>query len=438
MNIGILKIINEKLPDSIKIVLGPIIRFSLIKNPVFKRQIDELNKADMWDAKKVAISQLEHLKSILQFAYENSKYYKEIFDLVDFNPYSLVDFNDIKKIPILTREILEKRYDDLIVPNVTNYYQVTTGGTAGKPIKLLLEKDSIFKERAFVYHFWAKAGYDYKHSRLATFRGVKFNNEISKYNPLYNEMMFNPFILNDNNVKEYVKKIDSFGATFLYGYPSAISNFCRLLSKNNLTLNRKIEAVFLISENIYENQVKIIEDTIKCKIYSFYGHTERAVFAEQKENGYSFNPVYGVVELSNENNGKVICTGFLNRKMPLIRYELDDYAHLIEGGIYNIHGHHDQDVLIGKNDERIAIAAINFHCDTLKNIAAYQFVQKEKGKLNFNVQADSKLSDAELNDIKEALTLKVGNTFDCKIMQVDEMELTKRGKFKMIIQELEI
>lgn len=439
MGIALLKKINERLPDSIKMVAAPLIRSGLIKNSAFIEQYKALKDAELLNEHALKELQFNQLKTVLIHAYEHTSYYHDLFNQADFNPYQFETVEELRKIPLLTKELIESNFDALQADDISDFYVGETGGSTGKPLRVLLERSSIYKEKAFIYHFWSHYGYDYKTSRIATFRGVDFNGRISKINPLYNEVILNPFALSENNVSVYAQKIERFRAEFIHGYPSAISNFCRLLNKRRIELN-KINAVFLISESCSEDQKAVIERTLACPVVAFYGHTERAVFAEQcgTDMIYKFNPLYGYTEFVERKEGNIVCTGFLNSKFPLIRYALDDKAINIGNRTYQIEGHHSSAYLYGRNGEQITQTAINFHDDTFAQVESYQFYQDKKGYAECRVTSDISLYESDLERIKRQLEEKTGTCLIWKVTQVSQLELTSRGKFKMIIQKIDI
>ena len=174
MGIALLKKLNTKLPDSIKIAFGPIIRNKLIKNSVFLSQYKELDSLEKMSQIEIEEKQINKVKQVLVHAYEHTSYYRKLFDEIGFDVYSFSEKDDIKKIPLLTKEIIIEHFDDIQADDISDFYSATTGGSTGTPLKIYLEKDSIYKEKAFIYHFWNKLGYDYKTSRIASFRGTDF------------------------------------------------------------------------------------------------------------------------------------------------------------------------------------------------------------------------------------------------------------------------
>lgn len=434
----ILKKVNENTPEFIKKILSNTIRKRVIENNTFLEQIREIKAFDKLDKNQKEKYHINKLKEILIYAYENTIFYKKSFDEVEFNPYDFKNIEEIYKIPTINKEIVLNNFEDLISTEEIDHYVAYTGGSTGKSLTILLDTASIYKEKAFVYNYWSKFGYDYEKSKIATFRGLEFKNRLYKYNPIDTQIILNPFKLNESNIEEYIKIIDKFKPEFFHGYISAIYNFCRLINKKNLKLKSNIKCVFFVSENTTEKEVDYIRETLNCETNIFYGHSERAVFAEYIDRGYEFNKLYTHVDLLNTtetNIYEIACTGLINKKMPLIRYVPDDSIQITNKGI-QVYGHWDKELLIGENDEKISIASINFHNDVFSKIKYYQFEQFEKGKVILNIVEDTKLSENNKEEIIDIINNKLKNIINTEIKLVDKIELTNRGKYKKIIKHI--
>lgn len=444
MKISKIKRIYEKLPPFCKIPFSHLIRGKLIHNKDFKRQYDRLEKFDERTEAETEDEQIRLLKETLIHAYEHTAYYHDLFEKIGFSPYQFRKMSELGQLPLLTKDIIKASFQELAADDIDNFYTVTTGGTTGVPLSVLMENKAIYKEWAFVYHYWAQYGYDFRTSKLATFRGVDIGTKLYEVNPLYREIRMNPFRLNHDTFAIYMKKIDSYGADFLYGYPSAIFSFCKLARAERHLLRGRFKAVFLISENLYPFQEELINEILGCPIGIFYGHSERAVFAERFDKGYRFNFLYGVTEIGKKN--EPIVTGFINRKMPLIRYVVDDTVTEVRddiyGGItkitgwYQITGHHDKEVLYGENGEEVSVAAINFHDELFQNIRGYQLLQSIPGEFILCLLPEEALEEDEIAGIKKRVEGKLGPAFRCKVEVVQELKLTERGKYKMLISDV--
>lgn len=433
----LLKNLNQNMPDFLKKLLSKPIRAKVINNSIFKETINELKKFENLNSEEKNIYHFEKLREVLIYAYENTVFYKRSFDKVNFNPYEFSNIKEMDKLPTINKEIVLKHFDEFLSKENIDYYEAFTGGSTGKPLRIFLDTASIYKEKAFVYNYWSKFGYDYKDSKIVTFRGLEFGNKIYKYNPIDNQVIVNPFKLSSDTIEDYVKIINKFNPEFFHGYVSAIYNFCRILNKNNIKLKVNIKCVFFISENVTDQERKYIEKTLNCKSNIFYGHSERVVFAEYLNRSYEFNNLYTHVDFLKKENTEdlyeIACTGILNRKMIFIKYIPDDVVQINNGKIH-IYGHWDKELLIGKNDENISIASINFHNNVFEKVKFYQFEQFEKGKVVFNIVEDSKLTDDDKKEILEILNKKIKDIMEVEIKIVDTIELTTRGKYKKIIK----
>ena len=428
---------NQLAPDFIKRVAAPLIRRQLTGNRTFLDQYEFLMRAKRMSPDEQASWQLDRLKQVLLDAYRHVPYYREVFDGAGLDPSAIRDFSELSVIPLLTKKVLKERFDDLQSSVVTDYYLATTGGSTGEPTKVNLETRSIYLERAFVYAFWSEQGYDWRTSRVATLRGVDFKGKLYRPDPLYNAVLLNPFLLNGGNVSEYVNAIDSFGVDFIHGYPSAVQNLCLLMKRVGAVPKKHIRCVFFVSENVEQRHVDLVRDVLGCPARAFYGHSERAVFAEQHEDAvsYDFNPFYGYTEIVPHGDGNIVCTGFLSRRMPLIRYAVDDTAMLSEPSV-SISGHHDDTVLYGRNGERISQTAINLHDGTFDGVEAYQLVQTEAGRAECRIRAERLLPIASIAAIVRSLEGKTGGSIAWYVTQDKPFELTQRGKTRTIVQKI--
>jgi Coenzyme F390 synthetase len=440
MNRQYLKDIRDKMPEHLKYISAPLFRQSLIKNKEFLRYYNLLEQRETLSSDKIKDYQFKQLKSTLIHSYQTVPYYTELFDKISFDPFRFSDFDEIKIIPYLTRKIITDNFDKLITKKkVKNgYYTATTGGSTGAPLRFLLDYDSLFKENAFLYYYREKLGYKLN-DRMATFRQVKFGDDLWQFNPMHNELIFFPIKLTKASIVNITKKIIEFKPKYLNGYPSSIWYFAKLLDENKVKHSLDLKGIFLMSENIDENQRAFIEQFFKVKSFVHYGHSERCVLAEGiSENLYRFDPYYGFTEqIPNENGSyNIVGTGFLNSIMPFIRYKTDDVC-FPEKQYYRIEGKRSSTIgLYGINDEFIPSSAFDLSNPIFKNIICNQFIQSEKGKADLLIIVGKNFKMSELSSIKDLLTKKSKNIIDINVKIVETPVLSRRGKFESYISSL--
>lgn len=170
---------------------------------------------------------------------------------------------------------------------------------------------------------------------------------------------------------------------------------------------------------------------------------------------HSYN-TYSYVELLDETGdpveevgarGEIVGTAFHNYAMPLIRYRTGDYAIYAgkqcqkcgrTGMMFSEIEGRAQEFVIDKNGNRHALAPFIFgiHDTMWTNIAAIQFVQKEKGILEL-LAVSTKLSNKEtINYLGDVFESRFSPNFIITIKPVDTIPKTPAGKQMYLDQRM--
>ena len=192
MNYNSVKKIYEVMPKQIKFLLSPFFIRTITGNSIYKETMETLEQFELLSESEKKAKQFELLKDTLVYAYENVPYYKKLFDSVDFNPQKMQSASEIEQIPLLTKEAAIEAGKSIYSTEKINCYESVTGGSSGRALKVILDKDSIYRERAFANHFLGKYGYDLKKTRTLAFYGHN-KDEDYYYSPLKNEIVISPF-----------------------------------------------------------------------------------------------------------------------------------------------------------------------------------------------------------------------------------------------------
>lgn len=434
-----LKALYEKIPTGVKSALSPLFIRMMVDNPEFKRTYSEIERFEALDAAGREAVQLTKLKEVLVYAGEHVPYYRNLFAEAGFDPSGFTSLDQLEQLPFLEKPDAVRAGDSLYSDEGSlSYFETFTGGSSGQALRVLLDRDSVYRERAFACHSYAKRGFDIRRSRTAAFWGHNKQQDYY-YSPLKNEIVISPFRLyREQSAAGIVSDIERFGATFLAGYPSAIFQLVKMMEAEGLAL--PVEHVFYYAENYEPEKRDFVDSYLGCSSSSDYGHTEHAVKAEVGDDFVEFNGLYGYTELvptDVEDEYRIVCTGFTSRKMPLIRYATDDVVKVGPDGSRRLVGHKRSDVcLIGKNGVRIFKGAMTLHVAEMGGVTAYQYRQTQPGKATLCVVAPSGLSAEEERSITAYVERRVEGLLDVSIEVVDELETTARGKALWAVVDL--
>ena len=458
-----LKQIIKKMPNIIK---TPIINTynSLPDNIKYGRTFNStykfLKKSQWWSENQHSEYQIKKVKEIIKYSYENVPYYTRLFNENNIKPQYIHDFNDLKRVPYLTKEIIRSNLDDLVSKkyNIKKLNYVTTGGTTGLPMSFYQDKHKEWEiEWAHTVNLLSRIGYDMRKSyKMVILRGVI--PKVGDYEYIGKSLILSSFNLLEDNMNDYIKRIVNFKPDFIQAYPSSISLLSKYIIDNKINvLLTNLKAIICASENLYDFQRKQLEQSFNTKVFSFYGHTEHSCLAGEceKSNYYHLQSEYGYTELINESGcdalnedeqGEIVCTGFNNYAVPFIRYMTGDIAinsneRCICGRNYKlikkVEGRR-QDYFIDKTGSKVTF----IYCDEAlwnvkDKIYLYQYVQNELGKVVLYIQCKSEFTQEDKNCVIREFK-RYYSRFDIELYFTEQIEKTKVGKFRYLVQNIKI
>lgn len=421
-----------------------------------------LNESQWWDKKTQEEYQMLQLKGMLEHAYETVPYYNRVFNEWGIRLKDIQCINDLKVIPYLTKETIRENLGEFISRRykIKKIQYVTTGGSTGIPFGFYRhDKTELVKEWAFVTHIWERGGYDiYRENRRVILmgQGVTAGEEWFEYRN--RKLYLSSSQLNEKNIENYFKKIELFNPDFIQGYTSSLFILARYILEQNLEIKcPQLRAILCVSENILPEQRLVIEAAFHKKVLSFYGHTEHAVIAGECEEStmYHFEPQYGVAEFMNgeqevnqeDEIGEIVATGFHNFVMPFIRYRTRDLAvytnntctcgrkHVLAKKIVG----RKQEVVVTKSGSKVILTgAYKVIFGLQEQIELAQFYQDSPGEVLLRIVKKKSYQIQSEQQILMELYKKFGDSIKFRILYVDDIERTQRGKHLFHIQKLEV
>lgn len=449
--LDICKRIYQSSPDWIKAPVGWL-PLSLVLGRHYRRQKKLLAQSASWDQEKLLSYQKNALFDMVEYAATSTQFYRDLFKKSGL-PAKLESMEQFCQIPLIDKQEVKKLGKAVFSDTLpaSQRYKVSTGGTSGSPLSFYMSNEAYAREWAFVHDLLSRYGIK-PDDRKLSIRGVPISRgsgrKYIQYNPVYKELQVSPFHITEQIINREVDKIISFKPVYLHGYPSALELLAKLARANNWGGKLNLKGVLAISENLFPGQKELIEDAFCCEVFSFYGHSERLIFAGNwpGKRGYVIDPRYGFTEII---NNELVGTGFINKATPLLRYKTGDMATIMEHGdgsgllamprIEKVEGRWRQEIIIGKTGSRISITALNMHSDVFENVERFQFYQDTRGEVELRIvpmEAYSKSKDEQ--SIVKGLKEKVGDELDIEIVLLDSIELTGREKQLFLIQKLKL
>lgn len=404
--------------------------------------------------------QNKELQKLVRYSYLNVPYYEYLFKKNKITPGEIKTIQDLKKIPILTKDIIRKNPEKFLSRNMDRkkliYYP--TGGTTGTPLRLYMTKDCIQFNFALAearIHKWAGVKF---RGRVATFLGrlivpVKQKKPpFWRYNVIRDQLIFSTFHMNEEYLYYYTEKLLNFKPKVIIGYASSIYTIADYIVRHDI---RKIQpkAIIVSSETLFSNQRRRIERAFNSKVYNCYSSAENiALISECEKGSLHISPEYGIIELidtrfdQNEHLKEILVTGLKNYSMPFIRYKIGD---LIEPAdekyncpcnrpfpiVKNIIGRIDESLKL-PDGRVISAASLSLAFQNLTHIKMAQILQPSSEEIIVRIVVTEGFNKEEKKYLGNEIKSRLGYDVNIKITIVDKLQKTKAGKTQFILRSI--
>lgn len=203
-----IKTIAKSLPHPIEQALRyayGIIPAPLRYGKVFRQMRSFLKESQWWERERLEEYQMQRLAKILKHAYENVPHYRKMFDESGIKPENIQNFDDMRKIPLISKEDVRDNIQDFTATNyqINKLSYVKTAGSTGIPFAFYQIKDyNEAIERAFICTQWERVGYKPgdKSIVLRDYTNEPNRSQYCYYDPAYKEFFLSPYHLTEEKI----------------------------------------------------------------------------------------------------------------------------------------------------------------------------------------------------------------------------------------------
>lgn len=412
----------------------------------YSKSLKEVRKIVQLSKLELDSYQREKLTEILINASQSSPYFKELINSEFSNP-----FEELKKLPILTKDIIRKNTSQILTQNKAGLIKNSTSGSTGVQTEIFINKLEQSLIRAIQTHWWEwagfKIGYPMLQTGLATSRSIE--KKLKDY--FFRTKYQFAFGLNETNTKSSFLWAKN-KRPFLGGYASSLYVLSQLAEEKNL----KMKSAISWGDKLFDHYKRKIEAVFNCKIYETYGTGEGLMIASQMDLEYMYimDP-FVIIEIVDEFGnevedgqiGSILVTSLIHKAMPLIRYKPGDLAIKLPLNQYpkgrklalsllqKVIGR-ETDIVYSPNGTQLIVHSFTGVFEYFPEIKQFQVVQQRKSELLIRYIPDSGFRQDVLLIIEEKLNKMANEKLNLSFVQVEEILPSKSGKPQIIINEI--
>ncbi len=311
-----------------------------------------------------ALRRIQHAKlvELLEFANLRVPYYRRLFRKLDFYPADIKNLEDLRHLPVLSREEVKAHYAEMIDERLRESIDRRQGTFShpGAPVFL-----SPLRKHKLVYNTTSgstgtptiffqdamRSAINWAHElRVKSWFGLspgireaRFMRESAEFNPhslkhrlrqtLWHQMVFPSSNLHDGVLAQSLDRLRTFKPVILFGNTSALTSVARFIQENEIDLaDYRPRLVVTWSAPLLQHEEHILTTAFQCPVTNIYGTREVGHVAMRcPAGGYHLNQESALVEIkplagevSEEGAGEIFVTPLDPSPMPFIRYRVGD------------------------------------------------------------------------------------------------------------------
>lgn len=282
-------------------------------------------------------------RALVLYAFENSEFYKQLYESRGFTRTEAADPDAFTKLPIVSRADIVRNFESIKSRGVPRRFlaPAITGGSTGTPLTVL--HDTRFPADAIAWRiaqWWDVHPADDTGMVYRIRRGLPSSvvNRIAWWPS--RRIYLDASRMSEASMATFFRKFNALKPPLLIGYIGAILEFAEFLQRNLLEMYPPT-AVWVTSGPFTEAQRELMQTAFKAPVYDQYGTCEVLWLAVEcrERNGLHIMQDYRHIEFVDDDDkpvddgewGRVLVTDLENRGFPLIRYEIGDIGRRLPG-----------------------------------------------------------------------------------------------------------
>jgi len=418
-----------------------------------------LEKTQYLTTEELEVIQWNRLINILNYVYENNTFYNNRLKDANIHPLDIKCYEDIRNIPITTKEDIRNAKDDIISRGYEklNLIMYKTGGSTGTSLKgYITEECSELRNSCTIRHDrWS--GWDVGDSVGAVWGNIIKKTtlkEIAKEYFLTKYIFLDTMNVNESTVIEFANKWQTVKPTLLFGHAHSLYLLAQYVYDLNLSVI-KPRGVISSSMTLMDYERKIIENVFGAQVYNRYGCEELGLIASECEEheGMHLNIEHLYIEIIKDNGdaasygeeGNIVVTDLLNKAMPIIRYKVGDIGIFSEKKCACGRGLPMMSKVIGRTADYLkkmdgskisGISLIENTLTIIPGIKQMQIIQKSYEHIQIRLVVNSQYSEESETRLISYFSKLFDDKSIIQIQHVENIETSKSGKYRFSICEI--
>ncbi len=415
------------------------------------------------DSQYVSATRLEDirwgkLQAILQHAYQHVPFYRQQFSDFDVTPNDIRSFEDLRRLPLLTKDDIVNNLDRLKATNIPQsaIRRSATGGSTGRHTPLFRDKQCLNIKRAAEFRFDLWSGWRfgermaYVWPAIQDMVGEETVKQRLRRSLVNRSLLLYAGSLDEPTLSRHARALARYRPRLIRAFPNPLAVLAKFL-RNNGRCSIHPAAILTTGEPLLLGQRRLFEQVFGCPVFDCYASRECGHHACECEAHDALHINAECLYLEFERDGKpvlpgepgtILITDFDNYGMPLIRYRIEDMASPVAGDCVcgrtlprmAIHAGRISDFLLSPKDGSLISGASMCHYLLAEgpDVGQLQIIQDCRDHLTIRVKS-SNSGVMNTEHVEEVVSRVFCGTMRVTLQAVNDIPHEKSGKYRFCI-----
>jgi len=412
----------------------------------------------------------------VRYAYENTIFYRNLYDSVGLKPDDIKSEDDWDAVPEVTKEDVRNHFNEMLVPGTQSIRKVsTTSGSTGYPLTVAADKP-YFEAQSVEWRArgWMTGrplgeplagfpilGLDEAILRRTSGIGAitpKVASVLNRLSYPTHRFFFDSPSLSLETMREFMEDVQKQdGGYHLYGYVGTVNEFANAILDGKLELRKPPFTISCGASVMTKTARKRITEAFGVVPYDLLGCNEIGRIAVESHCDLGALTVFSDIRhvdivdknggaIHDSNEGFLLVTNFDTRTMPFVKYRLGDITRFIDGAspsglpfprIAQVSGR-ETDYITDVNNLNVYGPSACFD-DYPNAVQRYQWVDHGPGRVTLRCVLNKRNPNAEkeVRSVYNQWTSKLAGRMEISLDIVDAINDVP-GKIRFIVHEREI
>ncbi|WP_137938919.1 AMP-binding protein [Chitinivorax sp. B] len=419
----------------------------------------ELERTQWLKPAELQSLQINRLRAFLTDCGQHVPYYRALFRSISFDPTRVNVLSDLTRLPILTKDIIRREFDNLKSTQAEPMRLFSTTGSTGDPLRFCISNTRVSHDVAAKWRATRWWDVDIGDREMVIWSSPIELTKQDRIKQIRDWLLRSKLVpsaaMSASDIERFIADIRAFRPAMLFGYPSSMTLIAQHAEKQGIRMNDLgIKVAFCTAERMYPHQADVLKRVFGCPVANGYGGRDSGFIAHAcPEGGNHITAEDIIVEVVDEQGlplppgvpGEVVVTHLYSTGFPFVRYKngdvavLDDLQCKCGRGLpllKEVRGR-TNDVLLAEDGTMVHDVAIAMVLRDMPGVNGFKVIQETLHHCRLQLVTDDRFQNTGSEPkIRDTFQARLGRGVTLDIEYVAAIEPEKTGKFRYVVSKV--